>query len=57
MKFTIRQDESLNNAFARGVFVLIVGCLCFLCLLSTAKTCDSDEGESVRDDRLNGVYG
>ncbi len=29
--------------------MLVVGCLCFLCVLGAAKACDSDENKPIRD--------
>ncbi len=37
--------------------MLVVGCLCFLRVLCTAKTCDLDESEPVCNDCLNKVDG
>ena len=55
VKFPIRGYKSFNDTFARGVLVLIDVRLSFLCIFSTVKACDSDEGEPIENNRLGRV--
>ena len=49
IEFPIGGYESLDNAFARGVLVLVDVRLSFLCIFGAAQACDSNEGEPIKN--------